>query len=466
MIKVIGLGNRIGDLTLLAVEAINNAEIVVVKTALIDTYSYFTNNDIETITFDYLYTNSETFEDLNLAILNEIIMLGDKEIVYCVAGSGSDDSSVISMSKELDIEIISGISLEESVLSKYPTYGYTTVFASDYVKARNSYADTNLTYIIKELDNQYLASDVKLKMLGLYGEIKVIYSINNKTVKIDLAELDRQNEYNSTSICMIEPLGNYNKQRYNFLDLMEIVYRLRDPDGCKWDRQQTHESIRSNAIEEAYELVEAVNNKDIENMIEESGDVLLQGVFHAVIAESTGDFDITDVMTTLCTKLITRHTHVFGETTATNEIEALKAWETAKAIEKGQQTYISRMESVAKNLPALTRAYKIQKIAKKAGFDWADVQGAIDKINEESLELLEAKPTEQEMEAGDLLFAVVNVLRFMNIEPEVALLRTIDKFETRFKYVEEKATENGRDIRDCSLDELETYWEQAKHADR
>ena len=252
------------------------------------------------------------------------------------------------------------------------------------------------------------------------------------------------------------------KQRFGFYDLIYIIHRLRDPDGCEWDKAQTHESIRSNAVEEAYELVEAINRHDLENMREETGDVLLQGAFHAVMAEGAGEYDVADVISDLCKKLIFRHPHVFGSVKANNAEEALAAWEQAKMAEKKQRSASERMTHVAETLPQSMRAAKVQKYAASVGFDFATAEEAAEKIGEELEEFLTATPEEAELEGGDLLFAVINTLRKRKVDPEMALLRSNDKFIRRFTAVERIAAERGIDVKTAGLDVLEEIYQQVK----
>lgn len=249
---------------------------------------------------------------------------------------------------------------------------------------------------------------------------------------------------------------------HNYSDLVEIIWRLRDEDGCPWDRAQTCSTIRTNVIEEAYELVEAVDLNDDAKMLEESGDVLLQGLFIAIISQSEGRFSTDNVLTELCNKLITRHTHIFGTNKAHNAEEALGFWEKAKAVEKGQRSVADKIDSVPKTFGALLKANKIQKIIKKTGFDFADVKGAVEKLNEEILELSEASGENVEKEMGDVLFAAVNVARMLHIDPEIALNGSTDKFVRRFSYVEAKAAECGRSVYDCTLDEMENWYQECK----
>lgn len=248
------------------------------------------------------------------------------------------------------------------------------------------------------------------------------------------------------------------KENYTVDDLRRLVAVLRHPGGCPWDGEQTHESIRRNFIEEAYEVAEAIDEKSPAHLKEELGDVLLQVLFHASIEEDAGRFDLDDVADGICKKLIFRHPHVFGGAAESN-------WEELKRQEKGQTTYTATLQSVARSLPGLWRAEKLQAKAAKAGFEWPDVQGAMDKLAEELDELRTAvrDKSNVEEELGDLLFAAVKVGRFFQIDPEDALAGTCEKFIRRFAGVEAAAAAQGQDMRDLTVDQLMVLWNREKH---
>ncbi len=260
----------------------------------------------------------------------------------------------------------------------------------------------------------------------------------------------------------VKPQDLFDKTRFSFGDLVEIIYRLRDPDGCPWDRAQTNASIRGNIIEEAYELVEAVDLNDEAKMREECGDVVLQGVLSAAIADSDGRFTVNDVITELCQKLIGRHTHIFGKDKAQTAEDALYFWEQAKNKEKHYTSVSDKIKNVPVTFGSVMRAAKVQKIIKKTGFDFPDVQGAIDKIYEELNEYSEAEGIDKEKEAGDILFSVVNLLRMEHIDPEVALTGTVNRFIKRFENVIKRAEEQGKKVEELTLDEMEVYYQEAK----
>lgn len=244
-------------------------------------------------------------------------------------------------------------------------------------------------------------------------------------------------------------------------DLLKIMEILRAPGGCPWDRAQTHQSIRANLLEEAYEAADAIDRMDMANLKEELGDVLLQVVFHASLAQESGAFTFDDVVDGVCQKLIYRHPHVFGTADARDDSEALSVWDTQKRAEKGQKTAGDALDSVARALPALTRASKLQSKAAKAGFDWEEISPALDKLSEELEELRTAvkEGSNVEEELGDLLFAAVKAGRFAQVDGEQALQKACEKFIRRFRRVEELA---AGPMDKLGLPALEALWRRAK----
>lgn len=255
-------------------------------------------------------------------------------------------------------------------------------------------------------------------------------------------------------------------EKLSFDDFVEIIRLLRAPGGCPWDREQTHKSIRNDFLEEAYEAADAIDTSDDAALCEELGDVLLQIALHSQIASEENSFDISDVIDTVARKMILRHPHVFGDITVENSDEVLSNWDKIKMQEKSQLTVTDTLKSVPMAFPALMRAQKVQKRAAKAGFDWDECGGAMDKIGEESAELKQAIEVGDQAEIfeefGDLLFSVVNVSRFLKINSEEALSRATDKFISRFETVERLANERGIDMKNTSIAELDKLWDEAK----
>lgn len=252
------------------------------------------------------------------------------------------------------------------------------------------------------------------------------------------------------------------KDSYTFEDVVTLMAFLRSENGCPWDKKQDHQTLRKNLIEEAYEGVDAIMSDDPKRIADEMGDILMQVVFHAQIGSENNTFNIDDVTTGLCQKLIRRHTHLFGSDLAADEEEALLTWEGNKKIEKGHQSEADVLRDVPHALPALTRAYKVQKKAANVGFDWPDASGAKDKVKEELAEIEQAPPETKEEEVGDFLFAAVNFVRLMGYEPEVALSASIEKFIRRFTEMEALAISNGEQLDGMGLEGMDKLWDQVK----
>ena len=259
------------------------------------------------------------------------------------------------------------------------------------------------------------------------------------------------------------------KEKYTVSDLVDIVEILRSPEGCPWDREQNHKSIRRDFLEETYEVIEAINKEDKDLLLEELGDVLLQVVFHTQIEREKGTFELSDVADGICKKMIERHPHVFGDVNAETSEQVLENWDVIKKRTKQQKSQTESMLSIPREFPALMRADKVQKKASKVGFDWDSADGAFDKVNEELKELQDAYKEGNEEhireELGDLLFSVVNVSRFVKVDSEEALTNSTDKFINRFSKVEKMADEQGLDMKNTDLATLDKLWDMAKKDD-
>ena len=252
-----------------------------------------------------------------------------------------------------------------------------------------------------------------------------------------------------------------------FDSLYDIIVRLRGPGGCPWDREQDAHSLRGDLIEETYECIEAIDEKNPAHIREELGDIFLLAIFLAHIHEDGGVFSVADALNTASEKLVRRHPHVFADTRVSNSAEVIDNWNKIKVEQEGRKPKDSIMDEVSSGLPPLDRAWKLQKKAARAGFDWPDAEGAIAKIREELAEVMEAAGQDSggaaiEEELGDLLFSVVNLCRFYKVEPSLALRRANSKFTERFKYVEKKMRETGREMKPENLDVMDRYWNESK----
>ena len=472
MITVIGLGNEIGDLTKKGEEKIlmaaKNHTPILVRTAYTKAYAQVQALGVPHQTLDSVYQKSRTFASLAKNLAKAVKDAGENA-VYLVDGAPSEDTSVKALLKSArgNVEIIGGVSKITQIaqVANFKNCSYNALSAYDlYDKQKEN---LTLPLLIYDMDAPDLASDCKLILGNLFGEeTQVKYIIGSKAKKIKLYELDRQKTYDYSSAVAIDEIDLLQKQRFCLEDLQEIIVRLRKPDGCPWDRVQTNDSIKMSAVEEAYELVDAIDQNDDEKILEETGDIMMQSVFHAVLKEETGAFNLTDVLSGVCQKLITRHTHVFGEDHAKDDQGALSVWEKNKMAEKNQVTYADAVNDVPNCFPAAMRAQKVGKRAAKAGLDFASVQDAAAHIQKELDEFFTAyhkgDKAETEKELGDVLLAVVNVGRKAGCDCEKALKESVERFARRFTLAEKFALEQHQDVTKLTAEEWDIYYKKAK----
>ncbi len=471
MITVIGLGVEKGDLTkrgeAAILEAAKNGAPILVRTANTRSYQTVVELGVEHECLDYVYENSRNFATLAKNLAKAVADRGD-HAVYLVDGAATEDNSVKALLKRKrgKLHIIDGVSKTTALVRAAGFHGCSYTALSAY-ELPERVGNLSLPLVVYDLDDRALASDTKLLLGNRFGEeLSVKYIRDGKANEVPMYELDRQKGYDYTSAVAIEELDLLQKQRFDLNDLKEIVVRLRRPDGCPWDRVQTPESIKMSAVEEAYELVDAIDSGDDDKVLEEAGDMLLQTVFHAVMKEETGVFDLTDVVSGICQKLITRHTHVFGDDNAKDGESALSVWEKNKMVEKHQVTFADSVNDVPKCFPAAMRAQKIGKRASKAGMDFASVEDAAARIQKELEEFFEAYKAgngeEAEREIGDVLFAAVNVGRKVGADTEKALKESAERFAKRFTEAEKAALADGKTVTELSPDEWDGYYLKAK----
>lgn len=472
MITVIGLGVERGDISLraknLIEEKVKLGAPVLVRTGNTRSYQTVLDLGIPHTTLDSVYEKSRTFKTLSKNLAKAVVDAGDNA-VYLVDGSASEDYSVKALQKRFHgkLFIVDGVAktTAQACAANFESCSYKTVSAYELIDGGSIETDTAV--IVYDMDDRALASDCKLILADLFGdERKVKYIQGGKAKSIYLYELDRQKSYDYSSAVAIEKQELLEKTRFSIADLKEIIIRLRAPNGCPWDKVQTNESIKMSAVEEAYELVDAIDQKDDDKILEETGDILLQAVFHAVLKEETGAFNLTDILTGICQKLITRHTHVFGEDKAKDDQGALSVWEANKRKEKGQDTFAKSVNDVPKCFPAVMRAQKVGKRAGKAGMDFKGVKEASERLQEELLEVFKAiesgNATEIEKEVGDLLFSAVNIGRKAGADCEKALKESVDRFAQRFTRAEELALKEHSEVDKLSEEEWDSYYNKAK----
>ena len=477
-ISIVGLGP--GDISLIsqgAIKALKSNSKIFFRTEkhpIVDELK----SEIEYTSLDYFYESEENFENVYAKISEFIIdesIKGD-DLVYAVPGHPRVAEKTVGIIEDIahrnQIEVVTipSMSFVDAIfnyLSEDPSEGFQLL---DAFELEDIYIDTNKSMIITQIYDNFTASNVKLKLSEYYEYDQVIYIVkaagvngleSNKTVK--LYELDRnENQFDYLTSLYIPKSSN---KMYNTLhDLEMIVKKLRGPGGCDWDKKQTHESLKKFIIEESYELINAIDNNDDEEIVEELGDVLLQVALHCQIGKEKGYFDLSEVVSGICKKLISRHPHVFNADDRSDFSE--KTWEELKKEEKGENTISDSLVRIPESLPALMKATKVQKKAALVGFDWDNVEDVFKKIEEEYQELLDECRAENikyiKEELGDLIFSIVNLARFLDVDSEEALNNTTAKFIKRFQYIEKKSFELNKELEDMTLEEMDKYWNQAK----
>lgn len=478
-IYIIGLGpGSIDALTLGAVNRIRSGRKNFLRTEKHPTVKYFIDNKIDFKSYDYIYDSEEDFLSVYENIVKELKKesQAEDEINYFVPGNPmvAEKTVELLLEDDIEVEIVSGMSFIEpmiEIVGRDPINGLKIV---DGAVFDSLMVDINVDTIITQVYNRRILSEVKLILSEIYSDEHEIWLIHSagieneeETLKIPVFELDHTEEIGSLTSIYVPKIEKNIKNIYDFNDIMGIMRVLRGIEGCPWDIEQTHESIRQSLIEEAYEVVDAIDSKDVDNLCEELGDLLLQVIFHSQIAYEEGEFNPIDITSSLANKLILRHPHVFSQKYVENSTEVVYNWNKIKYANRDITTLTGILKDLPR-LPALMLSFKVQDKAADIGFDWDDIQGPIDKVKEEFHEVMEAmdlygKEDERvEGEVGDLLFAVVNLSRFLSVNPEVALNRTIKKFINRLEIMEVKSEEMGKKLDDLNLQELDQLWNMAK----
>ncbi|MBO5889596.1 MAG: nucleoside triphosphate pyrophosphohydrolase [Clostridia bacterium] len=466
-LTIIGLGIDENDLTLSAINQIKGAKKLVVRTSCALSFNAVKNFNDKITSLDYVYEKSRNFNTLNVNLAKEVIdILKTQSVTYLVDGSATEDSSVKELLKRVkNVKVISGVSAKEKCLErlKISTTSCASISAYDILED----CEVSFPAVVYAIDSVKVASEIKLKLMNLIGEdIEVYVASNTYTRKLPLYELDRLKNYDYSTSLYLPKLELTKKQRFTFNDLLSILKVLRSENGCPWDKVQTPKSIEKNLIEETYELLDAVESGDDDKIIEEAGDVLLQVAFYVLFGEESGCYNSEDVLSNVCSKLITRHTHVFGKDVATNNEEALETWNKNKTVEKGFNTAFEYVDSVPKNLPSLMRAQKVGGRAGKYNFDFNNVEETYSKVLEELEEIKEAVKSgskeEIEKECGDLLFSAVNTVRKLGVDAETALYKATNKFVYRFKRLEEYLIKHNKNFLDLKIEELDKYYNMLK----
>lgn len=477
-LTIAGIGNGPGQWTLEVVQTIREADGVVLRTDRHAITEWLAEEGIPYTSLDDLYDTYEDFDSLYAAMAERLWEMGEDSVLLCVPGSGVTGDELAerlvmeAREKNIPHRILAGVSQENAALG---AMGLTKAHGVNVRQATGlTYHDIEVhrSMLVTQVASPLLAGEAKLTLTRMYPEDHLCLWLTGEgkdtaLSEIPLTELDRQTVYDHTACLYLPGMMLAGQAGYDFTDLVRIMEILRSPEGCPWDREQDHMSLRECLLEEAYEVLEAIEEEDPAMLCEELGDLILQAVFHAHMAGEHGEFDMLTVTTEICQKMIRRHPHIFGNVSADTAEKVVDNWEQIKRGEKGHKTHTQVLQHVPETLPALMEAYKVQKKAARAGFDWDDIGGAMEKVPEEWEEVRQAHRA-GEMEAlsgelGDLLFAVVNVCRFLKIQPELALRATTRKFIRRFAYIENHAE---RPLTEMTLSEMDTLWDKAKNRER
>ncbi len=425
--------------------------------------------------FDHMYEEEEQFGAVYERITNALLEQAKavETLIYTVPGHPMLAEKTVQLlleQTEIEVEVMGGQSYLDNLFTSLkidPIEGFQFVDGTSFTRSQLDYRHH---IIFCQVYDRFVASEVKLSLLeDLPPDYEVIIveaagSKQESITKVSLEELDHTMEISNLTSVYIPPAPD-NLLHHTFDHLREVMATLRSPDGCPWDRKQTHESLREYSIEEVYELVDAIDAGDDNNIIEELGDILMHVILHSQIGEDDGYFTIDDVIRSVTDKMIYRHPHVFSNTKVDSVEDVNRNWEELKKAEKGEERE-SVLDGIPKHLPSLAKAFKLQKKAAKVGFEWEDVSGVWEKLDEELKEVQEAIEEntllEMEDEFGDVLFVLANLARYYKINPELALNRANNKFRSRFTYIEEQLTKKGIDIKQASLEEMDAYWDEAK----
>lgn len=466
MMTIVGIGTgTLGTVTLDVFEKIKEADSIILQTEHIPLAKTLKEQGIVYETLDRFYENAADFT----AFLAQAIgfLKEHEKSVLCLMGDLATNTLLRAYLQEAPATLVPGVgflgySLSRATPLLQEENVYFACTATDY-DARFA---GNQGIVITEIDSPYLAADIILQLQRFYPAGTPASLLHEEkqftcTLSTVLEQLEENDWSYSTSLVL--PRAQ-EKETYDFTDFCQIIATLWGENGCPWDKEQTHESLRANLIEECYELIAAIDERDTYAMMDELGDVLMQVVMHAQIAKEQGNFDIIDVSDTIAKKMIRRHPHIFGDTKVSSTEDVLQNWEAIKKEEKQLSSYADTLMDVPPSMTPLLRAEKIQKRAASAGFDWDDYKGALEKVGEEIAELKEAIEGKKgiEEEAGDLLFAIVNVLRKIGIDGEVALQAANNKFIRRFAAMEKRAMKMGKKLEKMPLDAQEALWQAVK----
>lgn len=480
-ITIVGLGPAgANSLTKEAWDWLSRCSLIYARTKYHPVFSELPA-EVRVLSFDEEYAQSEDLAETETRLAKELVRIAQQigDVTFAVPGSPFIGEPIVKklmeeVSKEkVSVRVIDGMSFIEPVSSALGldlNPRVVIVDAAELAALEMPFFPPTLPALITNMQDGVDATELKLTLMNNYPDDYPVKFIHNAGLPdemvegLPLYELD-QSVHRGLMSTLYIPARETGR---GFEDFQQVIARLRAPGGCPWDREQTHLSLRPYLLQEGYEVLEALDEEDPEHLKEELGDLLLQIVLHAQIATENSDFNMSDVLAGISRKLIRRHPHVFAGLEVDSVDNVLSNWEQIKAEErkrKGEERK-SMLDGIPIALPALTQADQIQRRAKRVGFDWPTIEPVIAKIHEELKELEASNDAERQSEAGDVLFAVVNLIRWLDVDPEMALRETNSRFRKRFAYLETSAAEHGHHLEQLSFEELDALWEQAKRVMR
>lgn len=478
-IIVVGLGAAdLDQLQLGVYRRLQSAKKVYVRTMDHPVIQELENEGVTFISFDNVYEKHETFQPVYEEIVNELLEAVEEEpIIYAVPGHPLVAEQTIQLlidaerNGKVKLKFEGGQSFLDPIFSALkidPIDGFQLLDGTSF-----SIHDVNMRQhvLIAQVYDAFSASEVKLTLMEKYRDdypvtiVSAAGSSKESIKTVPLFKLDQTVEIDNLMTIYVPPVESDLDALRDWTTFRNIISTLRGPNGCPWDQKQTHESLKKYLLEEAHEFLAAVDAQDDFGMVEELGDVLLQVFLHAQIGEDDGYFNLEEVLESISEKMIRRHPHVFGDVTVENADQVVSNWEEIKQQEKGQ-TEESILKGEYRATSSLQTAYNYQKKAASVGFDWPDVEGALDKFEEEwkefRVEIESGNATSRLDEFGDVLFTIVNLARFYKISPEEAMIHTNEKFARRFQYIEQKVKMSGKGFSDFTLEQLDEFWKEAK----
>ena len=459
-ITVVGAGWTRGELTLDAIEALKSSEVIVLHTDRCGCAGWLADNGLAFSSLDELYETCDDFDAHARAAAEAVVAASEgRRVAYVVADVRDQSvSRLIELAGE-DVVVLPGPPAEGALLAL--ARGETRFVAASEWEDYHPAARENC--LIRELDTRELAAEVKLRLMEAYPEEWGVWLMqgDSRPASIPLYALDRGERFDHRTCVLVPAQPEITElERYDFGHLNEIIRRLCAPDGCPWDRVQTHESLRTCLLEETYEVIDAIDAGDADHLYDELGDLLMHVTLHAEIARRHGEFDISDVTTSICEKLISRHTHIYGSDVAEDEEQVLRLWGRNKMEERHQHTHTEVLREVTRSLPAMLRAVKVLKRSADVGL--CDRDEAALRSECEALVARSWDGDDAERRLGEVLLTLAGLARLTHVDPEIALNAAVNRLIDRFEAVEREIIGNGAHFEDLTEETLRKYWNSVK----